>query len=449
MLPFTFACQKQSEEVNFAENASSAVSAGNGSLLLQFSSPLAGPVPQGMIPVSINVTAINKLQSLRLLINDTQVKLFTTVPLEFQFDPALYSGDIRLTAESKDLNGNLNTETIVLTRDQVTNCMNDNTFDACVFWKNPVAQRKSAFARPLRFGDDLSAIQTFGIKLRNQTSPNSLRNNSITVTASAGQTAVPIGNTWKFPYQTDTKHFNAQLMAYHWLTMQETEMVRRSGAFFARNKNIQVDAYNSSVPNNAYWDGQKIVMGYAGNTGNPSHEMALSAEIYLHEMGHANLEFAVGGFQYISPNSTYGNNTNCRSSAGCIGGINEGQADFHSVIIFNDATPVGETWRNNLGGLSGRDVSKNQTLTAGQAFSKNSGEVHDMGAFYAAVLWSIYSNPAVTKNDFEKIFTAHLQKLTGSSRFAEARDALIASDLVLFNGKYANIIQIAFSQKGI
>lgn len=475
LLPFTLACNKAKDDSS--EGSADFSSFGNGSLQVSFISPASGPAPSTAVQVKIAVEPLNQLQTLRLLVNNEEVRMYNRLPFEFELDPSLYTGDIRLKAESRDLNGATNYAEVILsrggsgnpgggsppppasTRTSGTfdpNCMNNNNFDACLFWKNPVAHKGSAFSSLFRMGQDASAVQTFGVKLKNQTNPNSLSNNSIRVLASTGGNATPQGGHWRTPYQTDTGNVTAQLMAYFWLTLQESEMLQRAGQFFSRNKNVRVYAYSDQVPNNAYWDGgnQMIVMGYVRSGSQPAHEMAMSSEIYLHEMGHANLQYAVGGYQAISPPSSLEyctNNCFCRTAAGCIGGINEGQADFHFLMLFHDSPPMGETWANNPNGLSGRNVTRNLNMTAQQAFNNFNGEVHDMGAFYAAVLWTIYTTPGVNKVEFEKIFMEHLTMLTGSATFKTARDRLLDSDKLIFppNGKYQAIITNAFAQRGV
>ncbi len=467
VLPLTIACQKNNgfNTISLSSTDSASVQSIEGGLKLQFVNPTAAStIPADLFKVSINVEPINKLESLRLIINDREVKAFSRLPFEMTVDPSTYYGAMVLKAEAKDLSGKVTTISLTLgspitpgtdpassksagTFD--TNCMNNNSFDACIFWKNPVAQNGAAFSHKVQFGDNLSSTQTFGVKLRGLASVNSLSNSSFQIIASGGQTAAPVNGSWKFPYESDSGRFNAQLMAYFWLNYQESEMIKRSGRFFAGKKGIQVDAYSTAVKDNAYWDGSRVVMGYASTGGSPAHEMALGSEVYLHELGHANLQFAVGGYSAISPNPSLQVGHNCTSAAGCIGGINEGQADFHFLMVFLDSTPLGETWVNSANGLSGRDVKKNLGLTASQAFGSSNGEVHTMGALYAAALWAIYTNPAVTKLEFEKIFTQHLTMLTGSSRFSEAKDALIASDLALYSGKYKSVIANAFTQRGM
>lgn len=327
--------------------------------------------------------------------------------------------------------------------------MSNNAYDACLFWKNPVAQRGQRYAAAINVGDNLSADQTFGVKLVNLLNPNQLRSSSINVVATDGLAARPLNGKWKVAYQADQVASQvAQLMAYYWLTRQEIEMESRTGVFYAKGKSIVVDAIDGSVENNAYWDGKSIVLGAAAVRGS-LHEMALSAEVYIHEMGHAN-------FQYAAPNSNLfvdsnGDGVFCRTEQGCITAINEGQADFHSILLFPERVAIGETWLNNVDGLPSRHVQKvsKMSLTEFYNLSSQKGEVHDMGAAYASILYSIYTHPSVVKAEFEKLFSLHLQKMTSRTRFPEARDILIADDLAFFAGKYASVIREAFTLRGV
>ena len=300
---------------------------------------------------------------------------------------------------------------------------------------------------PLGFGTNLDSIQTFGVVLDNLLSISKLESATLRIGITNGELAVPNLNPnespWKISYKSDSKGYIAQLVAYHWLNFQEKRMTELTGVFYAKNKSIFVDALNANVTNNAFWDGSKIVMGIASNGGR-NHEMALNSEVSIHEMGHANIDYATHGAVHGDPSDSF-----CNPQEGCINSINEGQADFHFILIFPDHTAMGETWTNRLDGISFRDASKNQNLTAKQAYDRNLGEVHDMGALYAAILYSIYTNPGMIRNDFEKLFSLHIQKLTRHSRFKNARDILIADNETFFKGKYTDMIREAFNSKGV
>ncbi len=384
------------------------------------------------------------------------------------------------------------------------NCQNNNSFDACIVWKNPVASAGRVFPQILQRSTDLSAIQTFGVALKNRTSPDKLISSTITVSASAGTTPVFQNGQLRTTYQSDSeKSWLAQLMAYFWISYQESEMTRRTGGFYPTGKAIPVDAFatdptKGSVVGNAYYSStlNKVVLGYAVDENQViAHEMALSAEVYLHEMGHADLEWALDGSGidiYRDPNASYvvqasdGTNhlrslndiqtgdvllsTFCKTVDGCMWAINEGQADFHYLMIFHDSTPLAETIVNKVaGGLETgtvpRDVNQLKTWSTQDIFTKSAskynsgsivinGEIHGMGSAYASILWTIYTHPQMNRTHFEKIFMEQLKMLTPNSRFQDARESLVGvaeamADSNLNGIHYGPLIRSIFTAKGV
>ncbi len=387
------------------------------------------------------------------------------------------------------------------------NCLTNNSFDACIFWKNPVAQREIPYPAPgLLFGSNLAADQTFGVQLNNLKTLSYLESNSLYVYASTDtfvfdpaiirtKPRLLLNNgTYKANYLSDGTATTgnksvAQLMAYFWLDHMATELTRRVGpAVYPKPALTYVDAYSQNHPDyrsalmrNAFFtfdicdvaDGscgrifdvtnRYIVMGVnfllclqtdaAGICIEASgHEMALSSEVYLHEMGHGNFLSKVGAQSIISDTLNA-----CPTDQGCFRAINEGQADFHSLMIFTERGGLGETAGNNL--TNGIDASRNATSalnqqrTVAQFFNLTPsmpGQIHNMGAGYAAILWRIYSDPRVEKRRFESAFFLHLQMLSQSATFATSWSGLIAQYLAV-GGSAAGVqaIDEAFTAKGV
>lgn len=417
--------------------------------------------------VTVEVSPIDELTDLRLHINGKSNHIFRREPFETQVDPEEHPGNIIiLTVVSKDRQGLGNFKTLKLKkRDDTTNpppapgeygtldpnCFNSNNYDACLFLKSPVAQRNQAYSSVLSFGSDLSQDQIYGVNLKNLKNPDKLESASIRVYASGGIN-LSSSSDFKTHYKDDVgKNYVAQLMAYFWLTAQEETMIQKTGEFYTSQKSIPVDAYNEGVQNNAYWDSRQIVMGVVTNRTQRLHEMSMSGDILIHEMGHANFQHGIGRVvrdENVGTSSAY-----CRDANGCVGAINEGQADFHMLIMFPEKTALGETFVNNLRGIStgsvSRDVKELTSLTAQDIFSRTNGEIHGMGSAYTSILWEIYTHPQMNKNDFEVIFVKHIRKFSGSSRFIEAKQILLAEDSALFNGKYKAIIEGVFAAKGL
>jgi hypothetical protein len=446
-----------------------------------------------------------------------------------------------------------------------SNCLNNSSFDACIFWKNPVAERGVAYSGILEFETNIDADQKFGVKLTNLKAPSTLTSNALNVYYSGADLNQEIhlaltGGQFRQSYLSDgaaaaattRSKSTAQLMAYFWLNHMQTELKKRTGTSFSENFLTYVDAFatdpalDSSLRDNAFFtygtvpSDRFIVMGYSSKSKNnqviQSHEMALSAEVYLHEMGHANLYAAkgndpaavstdsngrthyfiktcpgdptyasdfkknvgvvtsttltdlrriceVGGGKLVY--STFGV---CQTNQGCFDAINEGQADFHYMMMFPEATALGETIFNDVNGgydtspkrgrqlVSGttyqctnevaavgikRNAALDLSLSVEQFFQGSSfqlnncsteipGEVHGMGTAYASILWEIYINSAINQRQFEKAFQAHLQKLGSSTTFPDAWMALRADYLAVGGDRSGQtVIDNVFGKKGV
>ncbi|MCE3009931.1 MAG: M36 family metallopeptidase [Proteobacteria bacterium] len=440
---------------------------GDGSIQLTFLEPTSNQVPRSKFIVKFEASPLSEVRNLQLLVNNQIKTRFSRVPFQVEIDPNQYPGSqIEIRIESSDKLQKKNFRVLRLKRAPTSqtlvpdsrtfgvfdsNCLHNSQYDACLFWKNPVAQKGAPYLPALDFGAAIPE-QTFGVSLKNLRNPASLSNDSLQVFSSGSPEAKPQGSHWRYAYSSDAQnHFIAQIMAFFWLDKLEEEMLRRSGQFYASKKNIPVDAFNTSVQNNAYWDTQKIVMGVS-TAGGGRHEMALSAEVYIHEMGHANLQYAVGRFLRDSHQGS--SQGTCSSHLGCISAINEGQADFTFLMIFQDSTALGETFVNSTRGIGGpggllRDVNQNQGLKTQEIFLRSQGQIHTLGTVLATILYDIYTQPIVDKVEFEKIFMNSLTKLSESSRFPETKSALLAEDQILYGGKYKQVIENAFQKMGL
>lgn len=440
------------------------------------------------------------------------------------------------------------------------NCLNNSQYDACLFWKNPVAQNGAAFSNYLSFGKDLSSVQTFGVQLSNlknnqylesdllyiyvtnQSSLPDLRD--LTGIQSAPRLKLQNGQL-RTAYKDDGNYAGgskatAQLMAYFWLNHMFTNYTERAGTSYSNLlRKTYVDAFadfstDTTIKNNSYFtytynvntgsggqlsyniSNQFIFMGYMSDpscVNSICHEMALSSEVYLHEMGHGSFLNAAGveaalsdadtekhliqinkcssgkwsGVQLWTQTQINQGTTDCdpsktgtafdfsyissfcKDANGCIDAINEGQADFHFLMMFPEKGQLAETIVNNIqGGLpsygASRDVTSTQALSrtvqsyytlatrpVDSKYSQTiSGEVHGMGSAYASILWKIYTDSRIDTRKFEKAFFNHLRQLSKSSDFSMAWSAL-QSAYVNAGGDAAGIAAIyqAFSDKGV
>lgn len=359
-------------------------------------------------------------------------------------------------------------------------CMTSSNYNACIFLKNPVAQNQASFYPPITFDTDLSSLQTYGVNLVGITD-RYLKNLTYNVKIdwqNEGQ-AVPrvqadANGTWKFEYANDPYHQLAQVMTYYWLMYQMSYMQENAGRWYAENKNIQVYALRTSLENDAYFDYSEessgtIALGYFTLEGRIA--AAMSGDIILHEAAHAS-------FYHSNPHrNTQDSRTHkicyddstlcCRSYKGCFKAINEGQADFHSLVIFSSLSSpaheippsVGEGVSNNLerglGICTNRHIDSIREQTAIAIYNSCGishelrGEIHIMGNVYAGIWWDIYKNSLTNENEILQLFSDHLPVISGDDTFETVGVKILNLERQKFNGKYANIIRQAFATKGL
>jgi len=356
----------------------------------------------------------------------------------------------------------------------VPNCLANPNYNTCVFWKNPIAQEGRVFASPVGGSSDLRSLQTHAVNIQPEHLDNSgfLQNSSLRVNAQlADGTILPRVDArtrvFKFAYGSDPAHKFSQIMAFYWLNFQIDFMQKHTGNFYAKNKNILVVSYYPERPE-AFWfygGDQKFIFMGSNNAGN---ELALSAEVYLHEMGHANLGYATNFTHYETSSAQSKSqicadreNTCCKSPLGCASAIDEGQADYHFAIIFPQNTAVLETFGNSVDGISEcgitRTVSKNSGLTLQGAYDScgNSarGEIHLMGRVYASIWWEVRRQAALVNlgdiKTLDTMFTEHLKLISSTDDFSSMLTKIKAIDASLFNSKFSALFEIEFARRGI
>ncbi len=398
--------------------------------------------------VKVSVEKTDDLRAIQVEIDGVDVGLISYLPFQAYINPNKFNKEIIIVrAKGSDHAGRLYVEEKAIRVQRSStgapggDCRQDTGFDSCIFRKNPVAQNGAPISGGVQYGKDLSSVQVFGVRLQGMTDPNRLANEHITVNVTQGTLARPENGKWNFSYQNDRQDKKVgQVMAYYWLNEQIRFMTEKSGAFYASNKRMSVDAHDPSVVNNAYFSGNDIVMGIWNRGTN--QEMALSAEVYLHEMGHANL--------YHAMNRSMGNLTQtCPSDQGCLGAIHEGQADIHSALMFPEDPTMAQSLTNTMAGWSDRNLSLGLTKSMSRYFSESQGEIHGMGSGYASILWSIYLDAAMNKSDYMKLFTMHLARIRGNSDFREAKTILMNISDTQFQGKYTQLIKSAFESRGV
>lgn len=352
-------------------------------------------------------------------------------------------------------------------------CMSNSSYDTCIFLKNPVAQNGAEFTPSVTPTSNLDSVLIYGVKLPPLDTSGYLKNSYFTIYVSnfsnTSRLRMNDSGNWKYPFSNgcsgttctvDPNHSVGQLMAFYWLNYQKDYFLAQTGIYHAVNYQVPVLTYLSPLQN-AYWDGYKIVMGdgYSTNDTSAMGEFALSAEVYIHEMGHANLSFATTAItSAFSPCSGDNTESCCSTEKGCIGAIHEGQADYQAGIIFpQNGGVVGETLMNRVTGLNecglSRTIGNNKYTTAIQAFKACRkgyyGEVHLLGRVYASIWWEVRNKTGNNPKEIDILFQEHLKTLQESDTFVTALDKIIATDAALYHSKYGQDFISEFARRGL
>ena len=483
------------------------------------------------------------------------------------------SSDFTDTITSPDIDTNLNQKTF-------ESCLADPSVDACIFWKNPVAQNQGPFPSGSDITDILRNLQTYGVHISNtlvqlvdsytnqfrqpfrgegydqrygfqddnsiikleevkvsdqdsiiiglqphgvslltgfanfpkQKSPDHkkgyvshrdavqsdesrvfLQNDSYDVTINykgIERAFRQDDDSWKFEYG-ESNHSVVQVMTYYYLIYQMIWMQENAGGWYPVNENITVVALDEETKNNAYWSPLEntISLGFICDSNLPFQilkditcdfkmEIGLSAEITLHEAGHANFYHAKKN-QTLTSEDFCNYHTNCEGESicqntngdektpvccsevkGCFFAIDEGQADFHASVIFPESPQIGEAVLNDVDGLRcqsdssiHRNPESNADKTASQIFyqcnQEVSGEVHNMGMLYSSIWWSLYTHPSANQQEIMNLFTNHLPLITSDDNFETAGHRILNLDQLLYSGKYSSIITSEFQKRGL
>lgn len=218
------------------------------------------------------------------------------------------------------------------------------------------------------------------------------------------------------------------------------------------------DSFFSDIKNNAFYDSSNNSINFtATDSAYGNRHLALDGTVVVHEAGHGNTDKASSGQIYSKKNDVTcsdGLNRCCTSDQGCIGAIDEGQADVHSYFTHGIGA-VGTYFENSTQGFDYRNAGNNASLTAQQMFSGSAyglgvygKEIHAMGAVYSAVWWTM----RLTMSDtvVNKLFFAHIALLTGSDTFITAKEKIVLLDKQLYRtSSHEKAIRAAFSKHGL
>lgn len=306
---------------------------------------------------------------------------------------------------------------------------------------------------------------------------------------------------WTTPYFSFTEYSEAfpnertyrfsveQVMAYYYLMYQKEWMELNTGRWYASRRNISVDF--SGVFSDGWLETKNKIALRLYEKLFPDVDISSSLHAFapVHEAAHAN-------FYYSNPSRTGSKDKNqrrcgldgmcCTTSDGCLHAINEGQADFHGLMLFpnfpvevprhpiknflnrENLMKKGENIQspffNDSGGCyilrnpkANRNITSEDAFNCGQWRSKSGkggkGGVHDMGALYASIWWEIYNHEDTSKKDIATLFTEHLPLVSNDDTFRTVIVKIINKAYHLFGhtkgNHYACIISQEFTKRGL
>lgn len=323
------------------------------------------------------------------------------------------------------------------------NCLDDSTYNLCIADRDPVTANGAAFApNPFTTTNATSAqerhVFRWGLKVPTTTPSN--RHYFLKPDNGLKVVSLTTNNNWKWPYLNDTNHYVSQLHMFYWINRERQYFIERVGHFYydydTVGAKIALHAYNSTIQDNAYFSRQdySINFGYASFPGGFKADFALDATVLAHEAGHGDFFFGNNGGSIDNVTTCrddLGGNCFCPTKNGCMGAIDEGQADTHAFILFKGEASLGRYATNDLIGIrNAADDYRSQTaqslfdMLPAPNFPK--GEIHNMGEVYSGIwygFWKEYKDMGQEK-DVEVLFSEHLTTLAGNETFLTAFTAI-------------------------
>lgn len=336
-------------------------------------------------------------------------------------------------------------------------CMGNLAYDACLFRKNPVAQKGAGLGATAQ-SNALDSLQVYGVKLTGLSTSGRLENSAFHIETVRGSPVSTFGDNLKVRAVNDGGHKFAQIMTYYWLERTAEYIDSRTETLPVRDKKIAVYIDDS-------------IAGWSPKT-NSIHLkledngalMALNADLAIHFFGVANLYHASSGaISTLGASAKHKDcglraNGCCTSQAGCARAIESGVGDYFVAMMFPDQPTVGETWVDSVTGLGfcnqSRDLRQASTRTAQAAFDAcgagGTGEVATLGTIYASIWWEVRKAAGEAgSKDIDTLFMLHLSSLTGDDDFKTALEKIKSIDSQRFGGKYTPLFIAQYSARGL
>lgn len=404
-----------------------------------------------------------------------------------------------------------------------TDC-SSSSYDACIFWKNPSASKYlSAGSYLAETADEdtyadsvLEGYQNFGVEITDKMTSGRLKSSTWDVfyrPTAKGTKNYFSGINGSFNFMLSAGHASSlggqrygleQIQTFFFLDRFESFMSNHAGAFYAAGQGIEVNTVDATQEENAYFDysvnNGAIEIGVRTGQSGRLYPLSLSSEVVVHESEHSNLHHANTSLAEVDQDylvyvpcsnsnpyyvltsdeaeratniSTTLKNTcgqddsseatytgYCSSASGCLGAIDEGQADFFAMAFFASAPSMGELslgkdyvryWRKRAN-VNRSNLQSALGFTEYDDYAKKQlsiiGEIHDMGEIFSEMMFEIYVQDGVNRDAFLKTASEHLSGLSQYSTFTSVKEQLVSIDKRSYGGVNSSYIRSVFEGRG-
>lgn len=340
-------------------------------------------------------------------------------------------------------------------------CNEDESVDACVFFKNPVAQigSKSVLMNHMQLADH----QTYGVSFEDFMPGATLQNGSFAVYRAGNTRSLERtdNDNWRHDLtDSDGVAKVGQLMSFYWANFATQNAFEVSGKIFARGKKIKIitdDAVFGWAPSK-----NQIHLLTTPN----GDSMALDASIVIYFLGWANLEYATNGNINVMSKTLHktcgpqNRQDCCTEKIGCSRALASGQADYFVAMTFPNKPAMGDGWSRSTQGnavcqsslsrhpasFNNATVDSSYSLCAAQG---QAGSIYALGAMYSSIWWNVRNASGSNPLEIDRLFLLHLEKLDGDDNLITVKNKILQMDTEIFSGKYNSAFENEFTRRGI
>jgi hypothetical protein len=332
-----------------------------------------------------------------------------------------------------------------------SHCSLDDAFDACIYFKNPVAQEQASPA-------DVNAVRRFGVKVRGLNKTGYLENSWVQVYA-LNAPRFSLASRALLKSGSDANSEVEQFSAYYWSNRVLEYLQNRVGSDRIPIKGLKIyadDAFTgySSSNHSLHFEKKSGIVA-----------KALSGEIVIHLLAQA-IADELSGKKLFSPDQTKHNSCAldpkgcCTTEMGCAQALGNGFGEYVAAMAFPESAKVGESVGLSAGGsggnLAGQSVcGLNRSLAAlaiktkTEVYNACSGRAVLLGAWYASLWWKLRTQleagEAGTGQDVDILFFDHAKAFTSTSTFMEAKAEALRLAGTYKSGKYLSAVTAALA----